>query len=116
MISFFVASYSTVCWYSLYGNVVSGTKSFIALARTGYLLFIRASRTDRALVSKTIAETASDESMIKETAFMSASVSVLNLLQCFPGDIWCVNQRLDGCVIRIPAPPAVIARVTDPSV
>jgi len=52
-------------------------RSFIALARSGDLLFVRAYRTERASVRKTTVETASGESIIKETAFMSASVSAL---------------------------------------
>jgi hypothetical protein len=54
--------------------------------------------------------------MIMETAFMSASVSALKLLQCFRVAIWCGSRYLYGCMMRIPAPPSLIALVVDPSV
>jgi hypothetical protein len=54
--------------------------------------------------------------MIMETAFMSASVSVLKLLQCFPVAMLCVSRYPDGCMMRIPAPPSLISLVADPFV
>ena len=81
--------------------------SCICVARRGDLFVWRAPNTDNASVRKT----GSKESLTKIAACLSASVSALKLVQCFPVAELAVCVAPLGYWMMIPAPPSVIALV-----
>ena len=90
--------------------------SCICVARRGDLFVWRASDTDNASVRKTVQEHGSKESLTKIAACLSASVSALYMVQCFPVAELAVCVAPLGYWMMILAPPSVIALVAEPSV
>ena len=80
LICLLVARDYTVCWHPL--HVLPS--SCICVARRGDFFVWKASNTDNASVRKTVGEHGSKESLTKVAACLSASVSALLLVQCFP--------------------------------
>ena len=77
-------------------------------------LFVwRASNTDNASVRKTVGEHGSKESLTQIAACLSASVSALSLVHCFPVGELAVCVVPLGYWMMIPAPPSVIALVAE---
>ena len=76
----------------------------------------RVSNTDNASVRKTVGEHGSKESLTTIAACLSASVSVLQLVQCFPMAELAVCVAPLGYWMMTPAPPSVVALVAEPSV
>ena len=76
----------------------------------------RASNTDNASVRKTVGEHGSKESLTQIAACLSASVSALSLVHCFPVGELAVCVVPLGYSMVIPAPQSVVALVAEPSV